>query len=156
MPDQPSDLELLQEALEAMLLDNEDISARAAVRRLAGTYKHATDITRRPQRRDILSRYQQKQAELRAVMEKADKQSKTNLSAQLVEKVREIDEVTRQRNLLIGSHRAMIHAMSQLRGRKGWLALFEHHQAAVNELESLGAVPSADVAAFPAQPKGRK
>ena len=76
-------LDRLEEALEAMLLADDDITARSAVRRLGGLLKHASDITRMPARRALVERFQRRQAELRAVMQKADNQSRTNLAARL-------------------------------------------------------------------------
>lgn len=144
----------LSEALEAMLLDNEDISARGAVRRLDGIFKYPTDVTRHAERRGLLEKYRRRQAELRAVMEKANKQSKSSLSAAIERKDREIEALTRQRDLLIASHRAMILAVSEMRGMKAWQRFFEQYQAMVDELREIGAMPTADVSLFPQGSKG--
>ncbi len=55
-------LDRLEEVLEAMLLANEDITARGAVRRLDGLLRHASDITRMPVRRALVERFQRRQA----------------------------------------------------------------------------------------------
>lgn len=138
-------LELLEEVLEGMLLDNESITARGAVRRMEGTFKHATDITRRPERRQMLEAYQQKQADLRSVMEKANKQSKTNLSAQIARKEAELATLTAQRDLLIASHKAMILAVGEMGGMKAWHRFFEAYQSTIDELQKMGAMPSDNV-----------
>ncbi|GAA0569635.1 hypothetical protein [Caenispirillum bisanense] len=138
----------LADALDAMLLDNEDISARGAVRHLGGTLKYATDITRHAERRQLLEAYQCRQAELRSLIEKVNKQSKSNLSLAVERKDREIAALARQRDLLIASHKAMILAVSEMRGRQAWLRFFQHYQGCIEELAALGAMPSADVFAF--------
>lgn len=136
-------------ALDAMLKDDEDISARGAVRRLAGTFKHASDITRHAERRHELETYQGRQTVLRSLMEKTNKQSKTNLTQAIERKNREIEVVVRQRDILIASHKAMILAVSEMGGRKAWLRFFERYQGCIEELMALGAMPSASVRVFP-------
>ncbi|MEO3430144.1 hypothetical protein AAFN88_14885 [Pelagibius sp. CAU 1746] len=143
--DRPSPLELLEEVLEAMLLDNETVTARGAVRRMDGVLKHASDITRRPERRQMLETYQKKQTELRSVMEKANKQSKTNLAARITKKEAEIAALTGQRDLLIASHKALILAVGEMGGMKAWQRFFESYRDTMDELRALGAMPSAEV-----------
>ena len=46
--------ERLSEILETMLLEGEDITARAAVLRSRGVFRHPSDITRVPARRALL------------------------------------------------------------------------------------------------------
>jgi len=82
-------------------------------------------------------------------MEKANKQSKGNLSQVIERKNREIEVLIRQRDLLIASHKAMILAVSEMGGRKAWLRFFERYQACIKERESLGAMPTASVSALP-------
>ncbi len=132
-------------ALDAMLQDDEDISARGVVRRLPDTFKHASDITRHAERRRALEAHQERQTALRSLMEKTNKQSKANLSQVIERKNREIEVLIRQRDILIASHKAMILAVSEMGGRKAWLRFFERYQACVEELEALGAMPSASV-----------
>ncbi|WP_374377731.1 hypothetical protein [Dongia sp.] len=157
MSDKSVKLQVLEETLEAMLLDNEDISARAVVRRAPEIFKHASDITRHTERSDILARYRQRQDEMRIIMGKADKQSKANLSAQLLKKNNEIAELTRQRDLLIASHKAMLLAVGQVGGKKAWKAFFETYQEAVDELESMKAMPTAEITPLPTRPtKGKR
>jgi len=131
--------------LDAMLQDDENISARGVVRRLSDVFKHASDITRHTERRQTLEIYQERQTALRSLMEKANKQSKSNLTQAIERKNREIETLVRQRDLLIASHKAMILAVSEMGGRKAWFRFFERYQACVEELEALGAMPSASV-----------
>jgi hypothetical protein len=138
-------ISLMEEALEAMLLDDEDITARGLVRRMVGVFKYATDITRPTDRRALLEQYQTRQRELRTVISKADKTSKANLSARIVRKDEEIETLRRQRDLLVASHRAMILAIGEMGGMKIWKRFFEAYQAAEDELHALGAMPTATV-----------
>jgi hypothetical protein len=132
-------------ALDAMLQDDENISARGVLRRLPDVFKHASDITRHAERRQALENYQERQTALRSLMEKANKQSKTSLTQAIERKNREIEILTRQRDLLIASHKAMILAVSEMGGRKAWLRFFEQYQACVEELEALGAMQNVSV-----------
>lgn len=140
---------LMEEALEAMILDDEDITARGLVRHMGGVFKHATDVTRPPDRRAILERYQTRQAELRRVMSKADKTSKANLSARIARKDEEIAALTSQRDLLVASHRAMILAVGEMGGMKAWRRFFESYQGVLDSLRDMGAMPTADIARLP-------
>jgi len=135
---------LMEETLEAMILDDEDISARGLVRR-----KHATDVTRPLDRRAILERFQARQAELRQVMSKADKTSKANLSARIARKDEEIAALTSQRDLLVASHRAMILAVGEMGGMKAWRQFFDGYQGVLDSLRDMGAMPTADIARLP-------
>ena len=138
-------LDRLEEVLEAMLLANEEITARGVVRRLDGLLRHASDITRMPVRRALMERFQCRQAELRAVMEKADKQSRTNLAARLARKEEEAAELKRQRDILIASHKAMLLVVGEMGGMAGWRRFFERHQAVLEELNASGALPAVEI-----------
>lgn len=143
--DHTDPLSLMEEALEAMLLDDEDITARGLVRRMVGVFKHPTDVTRPKDRRELLEQFRVRQEELRIVIAKADKTSKKKLSARIVRKDEEIEALERQRDLLVASHRAMILAIGELGGMKIWKRFFEAYQAAEDELHALGAMPTATV-----------
>lgn len=135
--------------LEQMLLDNEDITARGVVRK--GVFKNATDITRDEARRSLLQQYQARQAVLRIIMEKADKHSKTNLSAQIAKKDEQIAVLIRQREILIASHRAMILAVGELGGMSAWRKFYEQYQDIVDEMRKLDAMPTAEILEFTAR-----
>lgn len=141
----------LTSALESMLQSNEAITARSVVRCLNGTFKHASDITRHAERRRILETYQERQVALRVLMEKANKQSKGNLTQMIERKNREIETLARQRDLLIASHKAMILAVSEMGGRKAWLRFFAQYQGCIDELVEIGALPGAESRTFPAE-----
>src|SRR5579859_1803306 len=142
-------LSLMEEALEAMIVDDEEISARGLVWRMGGVFKHATDVTRPTDRRSMLEHYQARQLELRRIISKADKTSKANLSAQIARKDEEIEELTRQRDLLVASHRAMILAVGEIGGMKAWRRFFDGYQTVLDELRALGALPAAEIAQSP-------
>lgn len=130
--------------MEAMLVDNKTITARGVVRRMGGVFRHASDLTRRPDRREKLTAYQQRQAELRALMAKADKQSKKNLVAQLSRKDAYIEELRRQRDTLIASHKAVFLAVGEMGWMKAWKRFFSGYERVLDELHAMGAMPKAD------------
>ena len=138
----------LEDALEAMLLDNEDVTARGAVRRSNGAFKHASDITRPPDRRALLEAYQARQASLRSLMGKTDKQSREHLAAKLAAKDDEIARLRSERDLLIASHRAMILAVGEVGAMRSWRRLYERQKEALDRLEAIGATPAAEVVAL--------
>ncbi|WP_431269290.1 hypothetical protein [Dankookia sp. P2] len=127
-----------------MLFDDDDITARGAVRRSRGVLKHPSDITRVEERRALLEKYQARQREVRFVAEKADKTSKPRLVAAIAERDNKIAELERDRELLIASHRAVILAVGEMGGMRAWLKLFEAHDAALRRLDAIGAMPPAE------------
>jgi len=101
--------------------------------------------------RRTVGTYQQRQVEIRAVVAKADKTSKSSLSSQIARKDQEIETLTAQRDLLIASHRAMILAVGEMGGMKAWRKFFARYQEVVDELRAMGALPSASISEFPAR-----
>ena len=142
MTDKTKSMEALEAILESMLLDNENITARSVVRRSEGQFKNASDITRNEKRRDMLETYQAKQADLRALMAKSNKLSKESLSEQIPVLKLELEKLTRQRDILIASHKAMLLAVGEVGGMKAWKRLFEHNQTILEELSKMRAMPS--------------
>jgi hypothetical protein len=136
---------LMEEALEAMLLNDEDITARGLVRHMADVFKHPTDITRPKDRRGVLERFQVRQEELRRVMAKADKNSKVNLTARIVRQEEEIANLKHQRDLLVASHRAVILAVGELGGMRNWRRFFDGYQSALDTMRDLGALPETEI-----------
>ena len=145
MRDPAQVLSLIEEKLEALLLDDEGITARSVVRRMDGVLKHPSDITRNVDRRGLLERYQLKQAELRSVMERTGKASKRNTAIALAQKEAQIEELLRDRDLLVASLRAAILAVGEMGGMGAWLRFYKAHEDALERLRTLGAVPSAQV-----------
>jgi len=142
-------LALLKEALEAMLADNETITARAAVRRSAGVLKHATDITRNAERSELLDKYAKKQQKIRAAVERSTGLSRKELEKLLVKKNTEIETLQGEKELLIASHRAMILSVAEMGGFATWKRFFERYQEAIDALEAMNALPKAEVLSLP-------
>lgn len=135
--------------LDAMLQENETITARAVARRLEGV-DHASSITRDPWRNARLGQWQARQTELRRMIERTDKSSKSNLAAALERKDARIRELEERVALLTASHRAMIHAIGEMGGMRAWSRFFDDYGAVLEHLRDLGAMPTATVAPFPA------
>ncbi|HLO75269.1 MAG TPA: hypothetical protein VK196_02285 [Magnetospirillum sp.] len=135
--------------LDVMLQDNETITARAVARRLEGV-DHASSITRDPWRNARLAEWQSRQTELRRIIERTDKCSKSNLAAALERKDARIRELEERVALLTASHRAMIHAIGEMGGMRAWSRFFDDYGAALERLRDLGAMPTATISPFPA------
>lgn len=138
-------LRALESTLEVMLEADIDITAREVVRRSDGVFKHASDITRQPDRRAVFESFESRQKALRDLMSRADKTSRANLSARLAALEEQVREVTGQRDLLIASHRAMILAIGEVGGAKAWLRFFHGYEAVLGRLRIMEALPTAEV-----------
>jgi hypothetical protein len=149
MDDPVNKLSALEEALEAMIIDNKHITARGIVRRMQGVFKNATDITRQPLRRALLERYQEKQSTLRSVLEKADKQSKASLSAQIARKDEKLASLKRQCELLIASHKAMILGVGEMGGMKAWRKFYTACPGIIDELRDIDAMSKTEIRQVP-------
>lgn len=134
--------------LDSMLHENETITARAVARRLEGV-DHASSITRDPWRNARLAEWQARQAELRRMIERTYKSSKSNLAAALERKDARIRELEERIALLTASHRAMIHAIGEMGGMRAWSRFFDDYGIVLERLRELGAMPTATVAPFP-------
>lgn len=134
-------LTVLETTLEAMLAEDETISARSVVRRLNGLLKHASDVTRNEKRRTLVEGYAKRQDEIRAAIERTSKTSRIKLQQQLALKNQEIERLRSERELLIASHRAMILAVAENGGFSAWKRFFHPYQATLDLLSSMQAVP---------------
>ena len=105
---------VLEKILELMLLSDQDISARSAVRASAGVFKHASDLTRHPGRRKILQEYQQRQSKIRDAVRRRTKKSCRHLEEQLALKKFEVERLRENQELVVASHKAAILAVTQL------------------------------------------
>jgi hypothetical protein len=63
---------------------------------------------------------------------------------QTARKDAEIAVLTRQRDILIASHKALILAVGELGGMRAWRRFFDQNQDVVDEMRKLGAMPTAD------------
>jgi hypothetical protein len=136
---------ILEEALEAMLIEDETITARAAVRRTNGALKHASDITRNNDRKKLLHNYLTKQQGIRAAVERSSKKSRAELERLVATKNAEIDRLKGEKDLLIASHRAMIMSVSEMGGFSTWKRFFDRYQSSIDALEAMHSLPEAEI-----------
>ncbi len=106
----------LEAILQRMLNDDVTITARAIARESDSPFRHASDLTRQPDRKALLDRYQLRQAELRSLIEKTAKQSRTNLQVKVTRLSQEVESLKAERDLLIASHKAMLLAVGEVGG----------------------------------------
>ncbi|MDF3865378.1 hypothetical protein P3W53_12935 [Pseudomonas denitrificans (nom. rej.)] len=129
--------------LQRMLNNNVTITARSVIREHDSPFKHASDITRQPERKALLEQYQAHQSELRALVEKTDTQSRTNLQARVARLTQENEVLKAERDLLIASHKAMLLAVGEMGGMSAWRKFFPAWEDTRHKLSQLQALPSA-------------
>lgn len=139
----------LEELLEAMIAEDETITARAIVRRSADVFKNATDITRNVDRRTKFEDAQRKQETIRIAIGRSSGKSRAELERLVEVKNAEIGELQGDRQLVIASHRMMILAVAEMGGFSKWKRFFEGYQATIDKLDSIDAIPSGEVVALP-------
>lgn len=138
-------LAALSVILEKMIVADEDVTARNVARASAGDFKHASDITRQPDRRALLAEAQSRQASLRKAAAKLGKSSPVDLAARLEAAQREIAQLKAEKTLLISAVRAAILSIGRLGGMRAWREYFPAYSEAFEELRRLDALPPADV-----------
>ncbi|MDR6924375.1 hypothetical protein [Pseudomonas sp. BE134] len=146
----------LDAILQRMLNDNIDISARSVIRETDCPFKHASDVTRQPERKALLDRYKTRQRELRNLMEKTDKQSRTHLQAKVARLTQENDVLKGERDLLVASHKAMLLAVGEMGGMTAWRKFFPVWEETREQLRQLQALPNAEVFSTPSHGKPEK
>ncbi|MBB5051024.1 hypothetical protein HNQ36_000978 [Afipia massiliensis] len=139
----------LEEVLEAMLVDDEKITARAVIRRMSGVLKYPTDITRNEKRKALVADYAGRQDKIRSAVERSSKSSRVELERQISLKNSEIERLRGEKELLIASHRAMILSTAEMGGFGTWKRFFDKYQAAIDALDGMGALPRAEVVRHP-------
>ena len=137
-------IQALEAILQRMLNDNIRITARSVVREKDSPFKHASDITRQPDRKAVFDRYCARQAELKALIEKTDKQSRTNLQARVAHLTQEIEALKSERDLLIASHKAMLLAVGEIGGLAAWRKFFPAWENTRRQLAEMQALPGAE------------
>ncbi|MBD8099145.1 hypothetical protein IFR08_09810 [Pseudomonas fluorescens] len=135
----------LDEILQRMLNENINISARSVTREIGSPFKHASDVTRQPERKALLDQYQKRQRELRVLMEKTDKQSRTNLQAKVARLTQENYALKGERDLLVSSHKAMLLAVGEMGGISAWRKFFPVWEETREQLRQLQALPNAEI-----------
>jgi hypothetical protein len=146
----------LDEILQRVLNDNIDISARSVIREADSPFKHASDVTRQPKRKALLDRYQTRQLELRDLIEKTDKQSRTHLQAKVARLTQENEVLKGERDLLVASHKAMLLAVGEMGGITAWRKFFPAWEETREQLKQLQALPNAEVYSTPSHGKQEK
>ena len=127
----------LVDAVEFLIRNNIDVSARAVAKRL---HIAPSSITRDNSRRNSLEAAQKEQARLRSILE-TDKSSRQALARRLAAKEAEIIELKRKLSILTASHRAMLTAIGTVGGTAAWIKFFRKFEHIRSELRELNAIP---------------
>lgn len=141
----------LRQLLEHFLEADIDITASALVA-ASDQFKHPSDITRPIRRGPLFHEYRERQARLRDLARKTDKNAKGKLLARLAGTEESLMLMERRNELLIATVRSLIRSVGTAQGLKGWLTMSANYTAFREELEAMGAIPSADV--LPLRPDG--
>lgn len=149
------DLAEMEKILQEMLEKDEDITARAVIKRHS-TLRHASTITRSAKRKELLTRYQEKQDELRVWRQRLVKRSRDSTAMDMAEKDVLIGELKRQVELLTASHVAMIRLVGEFGGYTKWAQFFVGYKGVLEMLTSMGAMPRADVKTITKAPRSRR
>lgn len=138
-----SDLKMqqLEAALEALLMEDANITARAVTRKIPDVFKAVSSITRNPERLAAVHRFAKKQSELRSLMKTADRKTRGTLVSDVAALEQKNQLLEQQRDLLIASHRALIRAVGE-QGVEAWRRFFRDYEHAMRDLEEMRAVPS--------------
>ncbi|MDC7694281.1 hypothetical protein PQU94_08310 [Asticcacaulis sp. DXS10W] len=136
-------LDHLRQLLEQFLEADMDITASALVA-ASHKFKHPSDITRPVNRGPLFHEYRQRQARLRDLARKTDKNAKGKLLARLAGTEENLMLMVRRNELLIATVRSLIRTVGTTQGLKGWLTMSADYAALRKELEAMGAIPSAD------------
>lgn len=131
--------ERLRMTLQAMLDRGERISARGVLKHL-GDVRAASSLTRDTVRRSMLEEFRRLQAMRSAWVDRATKQSTARLERTLAARDARIAELERQVQLVIASHRALVHAVGELGGLPVWKKAFGGYERCLQELAHLGAL----------------
>lgn len=134
-------IDQLRIVLESMMLDDITISARATVRTSNGLFKNASDITRNPSRRACLDMFVERQNAIRNSVRGNEKSSALSLRKSNASKDCQISRLVEERDLLISSHRAMLHSIASLGGIRTWEKFFRERSDALRKLDDMGAIP---------------
>ncbi len=146
-PTSDSDADM-RRVLDDLLSRDEDITARA-VARLHPRIKAASSITRHAERSHMLAQYQERQAEFRRWSGRSAKLSGVAAASALADRDLRIAELESQVALLTASHVAMIRAVGELGGFSKWVQFYDSYRGSRDQLEQLGALPSAEVMPIP-------
>ena len=138
-------VERLEETIEQMLLTGQSISTRNIIAHMPDDFRHPTDVTRPEHLRRVYLNAKERQKLIKVAVDR-QKSSKASLQAQLARQAAKISALEADIQLLVASHKAVYSAVGEVGGLQAWLRFFETHQAALEGLERLEAIP------HPAQP----
>ncbi|MGF7001565.1 hypothetical protein [Paraburkholderia sp. GAS32] len=147
--------DVMREILEALLADDEDITARA-VARLHPSINAASSITRSEARSTLLAEYRQRQAAYRRWRGRVGKRSGADTAASLTDKDIRIAELEATVQLLTASHLAMLRAVGELGGFSKWVRFYAQYRDARDKLAQLGAIPEAAISPMPEESPKRR
>jgi polyhydroxyalkanoate synthesis regulator phasin len=131
----------LVRVLDAMLACDADITAREVARRHPAMASAST-ITRHPERRQLLTNYQQRQDELRQWKGRLSKTSKGETAARLASQQARIDALETTVQTLTQGHLALIAAVAQVGGMGKLAKYYEQFSEVRNRLLDAGALPA--------------
>ena len=127
---------------DQLIENNETITARKVSRLLE---IQTSSLTRDPIRLSIIDGAKSKQEKLREWLKRQPKQSREKDAEALAVRDMKIEALEEQKQFLIASHKAMIMAVGEIGGMAAWKRFFDGYQEVLNELENMGAMPSADI-----------
>lgn len=130
----------LTKILEDLLSEDQDITARAVARRHS-TLKSASTITRHPERRELVLKFQERQRELRLWKGRLGKTSKEGVANKLATQEERIDELEKLVVTLTTGHLALIAAVGQVGGMGKLAKFYENFREIRNSLYDAGAIP---------------
>ena len=142
------DAEVFKAILEDLISIDQDITAREVARRHP-TLSAASSITRNSTRRAILSKYQQRQKELRQWSARTQKTSAASIERTLADRDARIAELERQVEVLVASHVAMLRAVGEMGGFSQWARFFEMTAPVREMLAGMGALPVSEIVPLP-------
>ncbi|MEQ1597195.1 MAG: hypothetical protein ABL985_19105 [Casimicrobium sp.] len=137
----PSD-DVMAKVLDQLLAEDTDITARAVVR-AHPAINAASSITRSPNRRALLEKYQLRQVEFRRWRDRAAHRSGDDLALSLANKDARIADLEASVQLLTASHVAMLRAVGEMGGFRLWSKFYSDFREAQDKLDALGAIPEA-------------
>jgi hypothetical protein len=141
--------ERLQIMIDRMIQEDETITLRAIMSHLPEDFTHTTALTRPLEYKNIYMTGKAEQERIRAIATSVSKQSPTLLHQKIAKQAIQIEQLDRQVQILVSSHRAMLAAVGEMGGVKAWMRFYDKNQEVLRELEELRAIPSAEILPLP-------
>jgi hypothetical protein len=136
----PDDLptRLLATTSEMLELD-ETISTRNIMKRMPDDFTYPAAVSRPKKLRKIYEAARDKQKSIRLAAQKLGHSSRSDLEVRIARRDSRIEELEKQVQILIASHRALYAAVGEMGGAAAWLRFFEKHHRAMELLDDLKA-----------------